>query len=191
MITRRYAYLFLLLFFSFLLSACLAADAQTTDLMLQFADENPRPDPADPGGGVGPTAFLADPFGRGWKRRCPGSGLRARRRSARHSHSARTGILRTCPLDHSHKCGEPDRGRRGPDRGRGDTPGHLLHFLGEGPFVLDGITFRQTGSEPADVVVMDGGQVHVSACRFTGGVWRRWRIIGQRTGAGGHNQRPR
>ena len=59
-----------------------------------------------------------------------------------------------------------------------DTPGHLVHFLGEGPFALDGITFRQTGSEAADVVVMDGGQVHVSACRFTGGVWRDGELLG-------------
>jgi hypothetical protein len=51
------------------------------------------------------------------------------------------------------------------------APEHVLKFEGVGPFVADGIAFRHDGSEPANVVVVLGGEVEFSFCSFDGGVF--------------------
>lgn len=47
------------------------------------------------------------------------------------------------------------------------TGDYVLLFDGEGPFAVEGITFRHDGEE-ADVVVVAGGQIAFANCRFTG-----------------------
>jgi hypothetical protein len=47
----------------------------------------------------------------------------------------------------------------------------LLKFEGAGPFVAEGISFRHDGSQPANVVVVLGGEVDFAFCTFTGGVF--------------------
>jgi parallel beta-helix repeat protein len=47
---------------------------------------------------------------------------------------------------------------------------YLAHFGGEGPFTAQGITFRHQGDATANVVVMDGGEMDFTLCRFTGGI---------------------
>jgi parallel beta-helix repeat protein len=51
------------------------------------------------------------------------------------------------------------------------TAEHLLQFKGSGPFSATGITFRHEGTEPANVVVVLGGEVDFAFCTFTGGVF--------------------
>ncbi|HUW14806.1 MAG TPA: right-handed parallel beta-helix repeat-containing protein [Anaerolineae bacterium] len=45
---------------------------------------------------------------------------------------------------------------------------HVLRFSGAGPFAAEGITFRHAGTAVADVVVVQGGEVSLACCRFTG-----------------------
>ncbi len=51
-----------------------------------------------------------------------------------------------------------------------NSPDWVLRFEGKGPFTVDGITFRHDGTEPADIVVIAGSEVHIVGCRFSGGV---------------------
>ena len=45
---------------------------------------------------------------------------------------------------------------------------HVIRFNGDGPFHLEGIHFQHEGEEVADVVVVNGGEVRVADCSFTG-----------------------
>ncbi len=48
---------------------------------------------------------------------------------------------------------------------------YVLFFNGDGPFDVQGITFRHEGNAPADVVVVNGGQmISFLDCGFTGAV---------------------
>jgi parallel beta-helix repeat protein len=47
----------------------------------------------------------------------------------------------------------------------------VVEFSGDGPFVVEDITFRHDGRNAADVVVVRKGEVSFSECRFTGGVY--------------------
>jgi parallel beta-helix repeat protein len=47
--------------------------------------------------------------------------------------------------------------------------GYVLLFSGEGPFTAEDITFRHEGSAEATVVIVEGGEIAFSHCRFTGG----------------------
>jgi parallel beta-helix repeat protein len=51
------------------------------------------------------------------------------------------------------------------------APEWVLRFQGDGPFTVEGITFRYDGDDAADVVAVESGEVHFQDCRFTGGVW--------------------
>ena len=46
--------------------------------------------------------------------------------------------------------------------------GYVVRFSGAGPFAAEGITFRHEGTAAADVVVVQGGEVAFTRCRFTG-----------------------
>ncbi len=46
--------------------------------------------------------------------------------------------------------------------------GYVIHFSGDGPFVVEDITFRHEGEAVADVVTVMGGEVTFTRCRFTG-----------------------
>ncbi len=45
---------------------------------------------------------------------------------------------------------------------------YVLHLRGSGPFIAEDITFRHESTLGADVVVVTGGEVTFSRCRFTG-----------------------
>ena len=45
---------------------------------------------------------------------------------------------------------------------------YVIMFDGDGPFSAEGIAFRHEGELVADVLVVQGGQVFLSSCRFTG-----------------------
>jgi parallel beta-helix repeat protein len=47
----------------------------------------------------------------------------------------------------------------------------VLKFEGPGPFVAEGIAFQHDGAEPANVVVVLGGEVDFAFCSFEGGVF--------------------
>jgi parallel beta-helix repeat protein len=47
----------------------------------------------------------------------------------------------------------------------------VLKFEGPGPFVAEGIAFQHDGTEPANVVVVLGGEVDFDFCSFEGGVF--------------------
>ena len=47
----------------------------------------------------------------------------------------------------------------------------VADFRDAGIVNLSGITFQYTGTEPANVVTIEGGTVTISDCRFTGGVF--------------------
>lgn len=49
-----------------------------------------------------------------------------------------------------------------------NVEGYAIRFSGKGPFAAEGITFRHAGTEMADVVVVQGGEVSFARCRFTG-----------------------
>lgn len=56
---------------------------------------------------------------------------------------------------------------------------HVLRLTGPGPFTLRDIAFHHTGTLGADVVIVDGGEVTVTRCAFSGaarvgGGGRRW-----------------
>ena len=46
----------------------------------------------------------------------------------------------------------------------------VVRYTGSGLFTVEDLTFRYEGSDAADVVVMQGGQIEASRCRFTGAV---------------------
>jgi len=48
---------------------------------------------------------------------------------------------------------------------------YTVRFTGDGPFVVEGITFRHEGRKVASVVVARGGEVSFTRCRFTGAVY--------------------
>jgi len=48
---------------------------------------------------------------------------------------------------------------------------HVLKFKGQGPFSAMGITFRHEGMQPANVVVVLGGETDFTFCTFEGGVF--------------------
>ncbi|MBN2556250.1 MAG: right-handed parallel beta-helix repeat-containing protein [Anaerolineales bacterium] len=50
----------------------------------------------------------------------------------------------------------------------GSDAAHVIRFNGDGPFHLEGIHFQHEGEEVADVVVVNGGEVRVADCSFTG-----------------------
>jgi parallel beta-helix repeat protein len=52
-----------------------------------------------------------------------------------------------------------------------DAEDYAARFVGDGPFVVEGITFRHEGREIADVVVVRGGEVAFTRCRFTEAVY--------------------
>jgi parallel beta-helix repeat protein len=65
------------------------------------------------------------------------------------------------------------------------TSPHILHLRGDESYVLKQITFRQSGSDPADVVSIEGGHIEVRSCRFTGGVWHEGESLGNGLVLGG------
>ncbi len=54
---------------------------------------------------------------------------------------------------------------------RSAASGYVVSYEGTGRFAADGITFRHTGDQPADVVWIVDGEVRFTRCRFTGAVW--------------------
>lgn len=46
--------------------------------------------------------------------------------------------------------------------------GYVLRYSGEGLFAAQGITFRHEGDAAADVVVVEGGEIALEDCHFTG-----------------------
>lgn len=46
--------------------------------------------------------------------------------------------------------------------------GYAIRFSGDGPFALEGITFRHAGGASASLVAVWGGEVIITRCRFTG-----------------------
>jgi parallel beta-helix repeat protein len=46
--------------------------------------------------------------------------------------------------------------------------GYLVRVSGEGPFAAEEITFRHRGEEWADIMVVEGGEVTLTRCRFAG-----------------------
>lgn len=70
-----------------------------------------------------------------------------------------------------------------------NVEGYAIRFSGKGPFAAEGITFRHAGTEMADVVVVQGGEVSFARCRFTG-LFSEWgedarvglRLWGETTG---------
>jgi len=51
-----------------------------------------------------------------------------------------------------------------------DGEDYVVRFSGDGPFIVEDITFRHEGDMVADVVVVDGGEISFTRCRFTGAV---------------------
>jgi len=51
-----------------------------------------------------------------------------------------------------------------------EAEGYVLRFSGDGPFDVEGITFRHEGEAVADTVVVQEGEVSFVRCRFTGAV---------------------
>jgi parallel beta-helix repeat protein len=52
-----------------------------------------------------------------------------------------------------------------------EAEGYVVRFSSDGLFTAEDITFRHKSDTPADVVVMQGGEVTFAHCRFTGGTW--------------------
>jgi parallel beta-helix repeat protein len=51
------------------------------------------------------------------------------------------------------------------------APEHVIKFEGAGPFSAYSVVFRHEGSQPANVVVVLGGEASFSFCTFTGGTF--------------------
>jgi parallel beta-helix repeat protein len=51
------------------------------------------------------------------------------------------------------------------------SPEYVLQFQGPGPFWVENIAFRHDGTEPANVVVVLGGEASFYFCSFSGGVF--------------------
>jgi parallel beta-helix repeat protein len=51
-----------------------------------------------------------------------------------------------------------------------EAEGYVILFSGDGPFIVENITFRHEGEAMADVVVVEGGEVAFTRCLFTGAV---------------------
>jgi len=49
-----------------------------------------------------------------------------------------------------------------------EAGGYGLRFVGPGPFAAENITFRHEGEASADVIVVQGGEISFSYCRFSG-----------------------
>jgi parallel beta-helix repeat protein len=52
-----------------------------------------------------------------------------------------------------------------------DAEDYVVRFVGDGPFVVEDITFRHEGREVADVVLVRGGEIAFTGCRFTGAIY--------------------
>ncbi len=61
-----------------------------------------------------------------------------------------------------------------------EAEGYVVRFNGAGPFAVEDLSFRHEGQAPADVVVVQGGGVTLTRCRFSGAVYRP----GRQSGAG-------
>jgi parallel beta-helix repeat protein len=59
-----------------------------------------------------------------------------------------------------------------------DAEGYVVRFVRDGPFVVEDITFRHEGREVAAVVLVRGGEVAFTRCRFTGAVYDEDRDAG-------------
>ncbi|MEI6179204.1 MAG: hypothetical protein WCP31_00500, partial [Chloroflexales bacterium] len=57
----------------------------------------------------------------------------------------------------------------------------VARFTGDGSFIIADLSFEHTGSLGARVVKVNGGEVDIQRCRFTGGVWDE---ASQRGGSG-------
>jgi parallel beta-helix repeat protein len=55
---------------------------------------------------------------------------------------------------------------------------YVVRFSGNGPFVVEDITFRHEGRETADVGVVRGGEVAFTRCRFTGAIYDEEEDVG-------------
>jgi serine/threonine-protein kinase len=51
-----------------------------------------------------------------------------------------------------------------------DSEAYSLKYTGKGIFFAEGLTFSHGGKNWANVVVVDGGEINIAHCRFTGGV---------------------
>lgn len=51
------------------------------------------------------------------------------------------------------------------------APGYTVRFAGQGAFSAKALTFRHTGEAEAAVVVVQGGEVSFSRCRFSGATY--------------------
>jgi parallel beta-helix repeat protein len=56
--------------------------------------------------------------------------------------------------------------------------GYVIEYSSQGRFAASGITFQHTGQLPADVLVVTGGDIAISECRFEGAVWDEQRESG-------------
>jgi parallel beta-helix repeat protein len=52
-----------------------------------------------------------------------------------------------------------------------DAPEYVVHFTGDGAFVLRDLTVRHEGEAEADVVLAEGEEIVAQRCRFTGAVY--------------------
>jgi len=55
---------------------------------------------------------------------------------------------------------------------------YVVRFVGDGPFVVEGITFRHEGRDVADVAAARGGEVAFTRCRFPGGIYDKDEDVG-------------
>lgn len=60
--------------------------------------------------------------------------------------------------------------------------GYLVRVSGEGPFAAEEITFRHQGEEWADTMVVEGGEVTLTRCRFVGLTGSHLSLEGDTTG---------
>ena len=56
-----------------------------------------------------------------------------------------------------------------------ETSDYVVRFSGDGPFIIEEITFRYKGSNPADVVIVESGEFSFSHCLFTGAIYVKGR----------------
>jgi parallel beta-helix repeat protein len=55
--------------------------------------------------------------------------------------------------------------------------GYVIYYMGDGTFAARGIRFEHVGSEPADVLLIDSGQIDLENCVCRGAVWKDMGIM--------------
>lgn len=55
---------------------------------------------------------------------------------------------------------------------------YVISYSGDGLFSAENIAFHREGNNPGDVVVINGGEINLYQCSFSGGVWDEQQKIG-------------